>query len=45
MYAFMPNIPIYAVCMLLIKVLTLKVDICVERCAGKFDNSESHFVW
>ena len=27
-----------------IKVLTLKVDIRVEKCTGKFDNSESYFV-
>ena len=44
----MPNIPNYAVChyycLFLIKVLTLKVVISVERCTCKFDNSESYFV-
>ena len=63
------NIPSYAVCLFLIKVLTLKVqvgkdqekaqsekdshsknrggkvDISVEKCTGKFDNSESYLVW
>ena len=29
----------------LIKVLTLKVAMSVERCSCKFDNSESYFVW
>ena len=33
---FMPNIP-----SVLIKVLTLKVDISVEKCTGKFDSCES----
>ena len=42
---FMSNIPTYAVYLFLIKVWTLKVDICVERCIGKFDDSESYFVW
>ena len=41
----MPIIPSYTLCMFLIKVLTLKVDISVERCTCKFDNSESYFVW
>ena len=41
----MPNIPSYAICLFLIKVLTLKVDIIGERCTCKFDNSESYFVW
>ena len=37
-----PDIRSYAVCLFLIKVLTLKVDISMERCTGKFDNSESY---
>ena len=41
----MPNIHSYALCPFLIKVLTLKVDIGVERCTCKLDNSESYFVW
>ena len=41
----MPIIPSYALCVFLIKVLTLKVDISVERCTCKFDNSKSYFVW
>ena len=41
----MPTIPSYAVCLFLIKVLTLKVDISVEKCTGKFDNSELYLVW
>ena len=32
----MPNIPSYAICLFLIKVLTLKVDISGERCTCKF---------
>ena len=39
----MPDIPSYALCMFLIKVLTLKADISVERCTCKFNNSESYF--
>ena len=39
----MPNIPRCAICLFLIKVLTLKVDISGERCTCKFDNSESYF--
>ena len=41
----MPYIPSYSVCLILIKVLTLKVDISMERCTCKFDDSESCFVW
>ena len=40
----MPNISSYAICLFLIKFLTLKVDISGEICTFKFDNSESYFV-
>ena len=35
----MPNIPSCAICLFLIKVLTLKVDISGERCTCKFETS------
>ena len=38
----MPNIPSCAICLFLIKVLTLKVDISGERCTCKFDNIANH---
>ena len=41
----MPIISSYTLCMFLIKVLTLAVDISVEICTCKFDNSESYFEW